>query len=97
MNPYPNNPYSNPVTKPKEQENREKILKNRMGLEKPILEWTQKYLEQAIKGCDSIDSLNPDLNNPEIVVRQIASLKMLKNHLKRIKGEVEKRMKIADD
>lgn len=96
MNPYPNNPKRSPIQKSKEQEIKEKELKTRLSLEKPILEWTQTYIEDEIKKCDSIDRLQLDLRDPEVVIRQIAALKIVKNHLLRIKGEVEKRMSIVE-
>lgn len=97
MNPYPNNPYRNPIKKSKEQENKEKVLKTKMSIERPILEWVRDYIDKELYNCDSIDSLNLDLKNPETVITQIGSLKMLKNHLNRIKGEVEKRMQKTED
>lgn len=97
ISPYPNNPRRSPIEKSEEQKQKETGLKTRMGLEMPILEWLKEYLTKSIADCDSIDMLSPDLNDPEKVVRQIASLKMLKAHLKRMEGEIEKRMKIAKD
>lgn len=97
MNPYPNNPYSNPVLKSKEQKQKEDIINAQINLETPILEWLKTYLEKEIYHCDSIDSLKLDLNNPENTTRQIASLKMLKSQLLRIKLEVERRLKKKED
>ena len=96
MNPYPNNPKRSPIQKSKEQETKEKELKTRLSLERPILEWAQTYIEDEIKKCDSIDMLQLDLRDPEVVISQIAALKIVKNHLLRIKGEVEKRMNIVE-
>ena len=96
MNPYPNNPRRSPIQKSKEQETKEKELKTRLSLEKPILEWTQAYVDEEIKKCDSIGGLQLDLRDPEAVIRQIAALKIVKNHLLRIKGEVEKRMNMVE-
>lgn len=53
-------------------------------------------MDDEIKKCDSIDRLQLDLRDPEAVIRQIAALKIVKNHLLRIKGEVEKRMNIVE-
>lgn len=96
MNPYPNNPRKSPTLKSEEQEKKELTLKTRLSLEKPILEWVKAYLESEIEKCDSIDSLQLDLKDPETVIRQIASLKLVKGHLIRMKGEVDKRMNLME-
>ena len=53
-------------------------------------------MDEEIKKCDSIDRLQLDLRDPEAVIRQVAALKIVKNHLLRIKGEVEKRMNMVE-
>lgn len=96
MNPYPNIPRRNPITQTVEQEHKKDALKSLYRMESPILDWLEKFLDEKIEACDSIDSLQLDLRSPETVVRQIAAMKMLKDHLNRIKGEVKNRQDMAN-
>lgn len=98
MNPYPNNPKRSPTAKPLETKRKENELKSQMVRETPILEWLDAYLDNAIAEAQSIDRIKLDYDTKtENIVSQVMAMKLLKNHLSVIKGEINQRFNIAKD